>query len=1580
MGWLDLAGLRAPWVLSGQFGSMAAALALLACSSGGSSKPPEEGKVASTQQALSAPGALLALANPVFDSQGNNTTNVTVFGFQTSVGFSGGGLPYGLAAGNAVGDGADEIALGFRNAAFSGVSVFGQFGPINPYPQLAGASFQEGDVLAMGDVDKDGFDELVLADHPFPGQSFGNGIVIYTQSGISQSFFPNGQTPSFQTGGAMVVCDLNHDGFAEIISADPAWHIYQNPSVNDPSVDVNTYFGGQPPLFNLGVSTLACGDLNNDGFDDLIIGSGDSSCVQVVTHPSKPAFTFVPDPSTGAGQCAESRPKDVMVAGDINGDGFDELVIGRHDNVNNFGTVDIVAALGHPVGNYFQSPPQFPAPSALAIGKQTTGPLLDSDDDGFPDIWETGGIDVNEDGCVDFDLKALGADPFRKDVFVEIDAMDCMQPGSDCGADTISTTHNHLPTLANLQPVIDAFAAAPFGVPPGAPAGTLPGINLHIQLAAGQPDLVPHKNTCVIAVTQCEPHDFCSFFEPLIPCNPDPPSCFDAIKLQFFGTAAERAGNGPACPAGFPAIPPATRAQQILNAKARAFHYNLWAHQQGNGSSGVAEGALVVECPNFVSLDVHEETGNDLEMSLYGFNGVNGSATDQAGTFMHELGHNLSLGHGGGDKVNYKPNYLSVMNYRFQLSGVPQTAGPGVFDYSRQQLPNLNETGGMNEASGIGGPAGLSTQYNCPDGSVANAPASGPIDWNCDKDTNDTGIKSDVNGDRFCIFEGGNTLDSAASFDDVVGQVNAAINPGSDAVLESAVKHVVDARDVVTANSIAAGPDFVLHTSKIFSDVFVNRIDAGASGAVLATPAGTDQIVGFIAPGPDGILQTPRNPNDVAGSGNTIQPGPDGILQSGPPPAGSDDQRVVQRVLPGPDLTLETVPVGGDQLQVQLIVAKPGAPLFSKLNLPGLKGDDIVNANQVLPGPDAVFQTSVAADDTINGQTINDGPNRFCQSNIGGDDQPNSFQWTGANRFTSTVNLGSDTEPGTLTGFNDWANIKLLFRSSENFAFGVHYSTFDRPELTVDQVKQQKAQLATSDVSISVTVNPTSATAGAPFTYHVTIANAGPDAAPGVSAGVLVGAPASFVSCAAPAGAACSVSGTTGGITLDSLAAGQSVVVDFVGSVLGCSFASGDQVVLTAGVSCDSTDPVSTNNQASLSTPLAGTAPVFSLALPELTISKCSAVTLPAPFVSSACGTVTLTNNRPSKFPLGRTVVTWTATGSLGGTATATQGVTAVLGDDSSCCPAGTHVIVGTSNNDTLNGTSGADCILGLGAQDTINGNGGDDVISGGDGNDTINGGDGNDRIYGGTGQDTLNGGNGNDVIDGGDGDDIVHGNANNDTLYGGQGQDQLFGDDGDDSLVGQDGSDTLNGGAGNDYLEGDRGTNGCDGGTGTNLFSGCATAGLPNACLDGAKDGNETAADCGGGGCAGCGAGQPCNVGTDCLGGVCSGGSCLAPLSQVQAALVITSDWGAGYCVSIEATNVGTTPLTTWSVVFQTNQSVITSTSNGVFDASSGVVHATPAAAYATIAPGAVRTGVGFCANRTSAGAMPSLLAASGS
>ena len=98
------------------------------------------------------------------------------------------------------------------------------------------------------------------------------------------------------------------------------------------------------------------------------------------------------------------------------------------------------------------------------------------------------------------------------------------------------------------------------------------------------------------------------------------------------------------------------------------FHYALFgSSQEPDGSSG--------------SSGLAELPGNDLLITLGGV-GLNTNTTGstntlinvQAGTFMHELGHNLNLDHGGDEIVNNKPNYFSVMNYLYQFDGLGRDA------------------------------------------------------------------------------------------------------------------------------------------------------------------------------------------------------------------------------------------------------------------------------------------------------------------------------------------------------------------------------------------------------------------------------------------------------------------------------------------------------------------------------------------------------------------------------------------------------------------------------------------------------------------------------------------------------------------------------------------------------------------------------------------------------------------------------------------------------------------------------------------------------------------------------------------
>jgi len=63
-------------------------------------------------------------------------------------------------------------------------------------------------------------------------------------------------------------------------------------------------------------------------------------------------------------------------------------------------------------------------------------------------------------------------------------------------------------------------------------------------------------------------------------------------------------------------------------------------------------------------------------------------------TFVHELGHNISLRHGGFEDLNRKPNYPSLMNYAYDVSfnGSASSLQDTEIQFSDGSMPDLDES------------------------------------------------------------------------------------------------------------------------------------------------------------------------------------------------------------------------------------------------------------------------------------------------------------------------------------------------------------------------------------------------------------------------------------------------------------------------------------------------------------------------------------------------------------------------------------------------------------------------------------------------------------------------------------------------------------------------------------------------------------------------------------------------------------------------------------------------------------------------------------------------------------------------
>lgn len=140
---------------------------------------------------------------------------------------------------------------------------------------------------------------------------------------------------------------------------------------------------------------------------------------------------------------------------------------------------------------------------------------------------------------------------------------------------------------------------------------------------------------------------------------------------------------------------------------------------------------------------------------------------------------------------------------------------------------------------------------------------------------------------------------------------------------------------------------------------------------------------------------------------------------------------------------------------------------------------------------------------------------------------------------------------------------------------------------------------------------------------------------------------------------------------------------------------------------------------------------------------------------------------------------------------------------DASQYTLGPVIIVGSGGDDTLKGGSGDDLILAGAGRDNVSGGGGADIIAGNRGRDTIAGDAGEDTILGGGGSDNIDGGADADVLSGGSGRDTLTGGDGTDLAFGGGGRDSIDGDDGADTLFGGSGPDNIAGGLGVDQLNG---------------------------------------------------------------------------------------------------------------------------------------------------------------------------------
>ena len=311
-------------------------------------------------------------------------------------------------------------------------------------------------VSSAGDVNGDGYDDLIIgADGADPnGGGSGETYVVYGGAGApgtdgmlelsmldgSNGFTLNGINTNDASGTSVSSAgDVNGDGYDDLIigayradsngntSAGASYVVYGGASApgTDGVLELSALDGSNGFVLNgvggsdqSGVSVSSAGDVNGDGYDDLIIGA---LGVDTFTGASYVVYGGASAPGTdgvsaldgtngfilSGADLADGSGYSVSSAGDVNGDGYDDLIIGasRADpNGNESGETYVVYGGARAPGTN----------GVLDLGALdgTNGfTLLGIDNQDYAGDSVSSAGDVNGDGYDDLIIGASRADP-----------------------------------------------------------------------------------------------------------------------------------------------------------------------------------------------------------------------------------------------------------------------------------------------------------------------------------------------------------------------------------------------------------------------------------------------------------------------------------------------------------------------------------------------------------------------------------------------------------------------------------------------------------------------------------------------------------------------------------------------------------------------------------------------------------------------------------------------------------------------------------------------------------------------------------------------------------------------------------------------------------------------------------------------------------------------------------------------------------------------------------------------------------------------------------------------------------------
>jgi FG-GAP-like repeat/FG-GAP repeat len=414
-------------------------------------------------------------------------------------------------AGDVNGDGYSDVVVGastFDNTFTNAGAVFVYYGSatgLSATPNWSAEGDQANANLGLsactaGDINADGFADLVVGATGYDnGQTNEGAVFIYlgAATGLNapatNPFRESNVASSFY--GASVACagDVNNDGYSDVLVGATLYtgsltregraYLYYG-SATGLSLTENWSFVSGDQFGYLGgeQKSVACaGDVNGDGFSDVVLGA-----YRYGAGPGGPGRVYIFHGSAAGLPATANRIIDgvangnqmgyhVASAGDVNGDGYSDLVLGEHNYTNtltNEGAVRVYygSATGIPAAANWV---YYGGQESAEMGRSSTT-AGDINGDGYSDIvvgapsYDDGG-NINEGIVLAFYGSASGLPATPSYTLDKTDVADaalgyCVSPAGDVNGDGYSDIITSAIGYNNSDGAAFAFYGKPDGL------------------------------------------------------------------------------------------------------------------------------------------------------------------------------------------------------------------------------------------------------------------------------------------------------------------------------------------------------------------------------------------------------------------------------------------------------------------------------------------------------------------------------------------------------------------------------------------------------------------------------------------------------------------------------------------------------------------------------------------------------------------------------------------------------------------------------------------------------------------------------------------------------------------------------------------------------------------------------------------------------------------------------------------------------------------------------------------------------------------------------------------------------------